>query len=48
MGQEEGAGSQAVLTAMQADFDVDSNMTEALMALVADPSFVQRTTVAAP
>jgi hypothetical protein len=44
MGQEESASSQAVLAAMEAGFGVDSRMTDALMALVADPTFVQRTT----
>jgi hypothetical protein len=45
MGQEEGNSSQAVLAVMQAAFGVDSHMTEPLQSLMADPSFVQRTTV---
>ena len=47
MGQEEGTSSQAVLAAMQADFDADSHMTDPFESLMADPSFVQRTTVQA-
>ncbi len=47
MGQEEGSSSQAVLAVMQADFDVDSHMTDPFESLMADPSFVQRTTVQA-
>ncbi len=47
MGQEEGPSSQATLAAMQAHFDVDSRMTDSLEALMADPSFVLRTTAVA-
>jgi hypothetical protein len=45
MGQEEGVSSQAVLAAMQEGFSVDSHMTDAFEALLADPSFVRRTTL---
>ena len=44
MGQEESASSQAVLAAMQAHFSADSPMADAFKSLIADPSFVQRTT----
>ena len=47
MGQEESASSQAVLAAMQANFSADSHIADAFKSLVADPSFVQRTTVEA-
>jgi hypothetical protein len=45
MGQEEGASSRAVLAALQAGFNVDSHMTDSFKALIADPSFVLRTTL---
>jgi Protein of unknown function (DUF1592)/Protein of unknown function (DUF1588)/Protein of unknown function (DUF1595)/Protein of unknown function (DUF1587) len=47
MGQEEGTSSQAVLAAMQANFGANSHMTDSFMSLMADPSFVERTTVQA-
>jgi len=47
MGQEESPGSQAVLAAMQSALTADSHMTDAFKSLMADPSFVQRTTVQA-
>jgi hypothetical protein len=47
MGQEEATNSQPVLAVMQAGFGVDSHMTDPFESLMADPSFVQRTTVQA-
>jgi|SRR5579872_3268899 len=47
MGQEESDGSQATLAAMQSSFTADSHMTDAFRSLMADPSFVQRTTLQA-
>jgi hypothetical protein len=47
MGQEEGTNSQAVLTAMQTGFGADSHMTDAFKSLMADPAFIERTTVQA-
>jgi hypothetical protein len=47
MGQEESQASQAALAAMQSAFTADSRMTDAFKSLMADPSFVERTTVQA-
>jgi hypothetical protein len=47
MGQEETQGSQASLAAMQSHFTADSHMTDAFKSLMADPTFVQRTTIQA-
>jgi hypothetical protein len=47
MGQEEGTNGKADLAAMQVNFDADSHMTDPFESLMADPSFVQRTTVQA-
>jgi hypothetical protein len=47
MGQEESQSSQSALAAMQSGLTADSHMTDAFKALMADPSFVLRTTVQA-
>ena len=44
MGQEESLASRPVLAAMESGFTADSRVTDAFVALMADPSFVQRTT----
>jgi uncharacterized protein DUF1592/uncharacterized protein DUF1588/uncharacterized protein DUF1595/uncharacterized protein DUF1587 len=44
MGQQESYATREVLAAMQAGFTVDSRVTDAFTSLMADPSFVQRTT----
>jgi hypothetical protein len=47
MGQEESPGSQAALAAMQSALTADSPMTDVFKSLMADPSFVLRTTIQA-